>query len=199
MQDSADIFEKDFCLNWNSKWSRYEFAQLLEHFEALVCVEGKIRLTHIEVYRDEFRVLVFGEPVIDNYTRTFGEVLRTIGMGAIAKDGWDKITPSQFLEKATVYLEQFKQVGLGSKPSKPPKQSYADYLKSEHWQRQRKAALERAGYSCQVCNRKGIQLDVHHRTYERLGDELPEDMTVLCHECHELYERTRRIPQPPRD
>jgi hypothetical protein len=27
-------------------------------------------------------------------------------------------------------------------------------------------------------------LNVHHRTYERRGYELPEDLTVLCVACH---------------
>jgi hypothetical protein len=32
-------------------------------------------------------------------------------------------------------------------------------------------------------------LEAHHRTYEHMGDEMPEDITVLCHNCHSLYSR----------
>lgn len=35
------------------------------------------------------------------------------------------------------------------------------------------------------------RLHVHHRTYERLGEELPEDLVVLCEVCHEAYELGR--------
>lgn len=65
------------------------------------------------------------------------------------------------------------------------------YLRSEHWQRKRAAALEAAGYRCQVCN-ENQRLDVHHRTYERLGREAPGDLTVLCRRCHELFHANKR-------
>lgn len=63
---------------------------------------------------------------------------------------------------------------------------YAEYLESTVWQGKRVGALERAGDRCQVCN-SDKQLNVHHRTYERVGDEAPEDLTVLCRSCHETH------------
>lgn len=63
---------------------------------------------------------------------------------------------------------------------------YADYLQTEHWQKTRTEALERALHCCQVCN-SPTQLNVHHRTYERRGNELPEDLIVLCQSCHQLF------------
>lgn len=68
---------------------------------------------------------------------------------------------------------------------------YYEYIKSDEWKARADAAKERAGHRCQVCNKTG-RLDAHHRTYERLGEELPEDITVLCHDCHELYETNRK-------
>lgn len=65
---------------------------------------------------------------------------------------------------------------------------YRDFLQTPEWQTTRKAALKRAGYACQVCNRRR-QLHVHHRTYERRGAELARDLVVLCDECHALYHR----------
>lgn len=63
---------------------------------------------------------------------------------------------------------------------------YEEYLKLPHWANMRKAALERAAGRCQLCN-SDKALQVHHRTYERLGCELPSDLTVLCRECHGRY------------
>lgn len=60
------------------------------------------------------------------------------------------------------------------------------YLRSPHWLKVRGEALERAEHRCQVCNAAG-SLDVHHRTYERLGREAPTDLTVLCRRCHERF------------
>jgi replicative DNA helicase len=47
-------------------------------------------------------------------------------------------------------------------------------------------ALSRAGHRCQVCNSPD-KLDVHHRTYERVGQEQLDDLTVLCDRCHGLF------------
>jgi hypothetical protein len=60
---------------------------------------------------------------------------------------------------------------------------YPDYLRTEHWQLVRQAALRRARWRCQVCNAPG-RLDVHHRTYERRGQEWAADVVALCRGCH---------------
>lgn len=72
--------------------------------------------------------------------------------------------------------------------------NYYDYIKSNEWRIKAEGAKARAGNCCQVCNRSRaeVQLDAHHRTYERLGNELPEDITVLCRDCHHLYEDKKR-------
>jgi hypothetical protein len=63
--------------------------------------------------------------------------------------------------------------------------NYDDYLRSEHWQATRAAALRRAGYKCQLCCRKrDRELHVHHLTYERLWHEDEQDLVVLCSACH---------------
>jgi 5-methylcytosine-specific restriction endonuclease McrA len=61
--------------------------------------------------------------------------------------------------------------------------NYREYLASADWQVKRADAIERAGYRCEVC---GLPwgLEVHHKTYERLGNELPEDLACLCWGCH---------------
>lgn len=63
---------------------------------------------------------------------------------------------------------------------------YRTYLDSDAWRDRRRHLLRRVGYRCQVCNGSG-RLDVHHRTYVRLGHEHPEDLTVLCRTCHRLF------------
>jgi replicative DNA helicase len=71
--------------------------------------------------------------------------------------------------------------------------AYREYLLSDHWKCVRDQALERAWHRCQVCNSPDV-LDVHHRTYERIGREQPEDLTVLCDRCHSLFhEQTKTV------
>lgn len=72
--------------------------------------------------------------------------------------------------------------------------NYHAYIQSNEWKEKATAAKERAGWRCQVCNRSAseITLDAHHRTYENLGHEEPDDITVLCRNCHELFETHKR-------
>ena len=74
---------------------------------------------------------------------------------------------------------------------------YLAYLKSPLWNFQRYKALVVAGFRCQKCKKHavedGVVLQVHHKTYERLGKELPEDLVVLCKECHKEADTERRI------
>lgn len=78
----------------------------------------------------------------------------------------------------------------------PSRVDYRAYLDSDHWKQKRSIALHQAGNRCQVCN-EGGQLDVHHRTYERLGDELPQDLIVLCRNCHQLFHSNRTLEGVP--
>jgi len=70
-----------------------------------------------------------------------------------------------------------------------PEINYYDYIKSSSWRARAGIAKEAAGFRCQLCNRHKdeVTLHAHHRTYERLGDELPEDITVLCADCHAKF------------
>jgi hypothetical protein len=60
---------------------------------------------------------------------------------------------------------------------------YLEYLKSAGWRTTRNRALQLASYRCERCDSKR-DLQVHHRTYERLGHEWDQDLEVLCDACH---------------
>ena len=76
-------------------------------------------------------------------------------------------------------------------------ETYKQYLQSDKWKAKRKIALERAFNRCQLCD-SSWRLEVHHRTYVRFQNELPEDLTVLCKPCHELVERNKQEKQTSR-
>jgi 5-methylcytosine-specific restriction endonuclease McrA len=69
-------------------------------------------------------------------------------------------------------------------------QKYVQHLSSDAWKDIRAAALERAGWRCQRCHSRG-PLEVHHLTYERLGNEADSDLQALCGACHEKADRER--------
>lgn len=72
---------------------------------------------------------------------------------------------------------------------------YLAYLNSPAWRRTRTRALQDAHYRCHQCGARR-DLQVHHRTYERLGAESPEDLEVLCANCHEGA-HVRQMAHPP--
>jgi hypothetical protein len=71
---------------------------------------------------------------------------------------------------------------------------YEEYLKTAAWAEKRKAAKKRANYRCQTCGVSHRKINAHHNTYERLGDELPSDLLVLCEPCHRTF---HGLPKPP--
>jgi hypothetical protein len=72
---------------------------------------------------------------------------------------------------------------------------YRDYLRTQEWRRTRAAALVLAKHACafDVTHTRG--LDVHHRTYDRLGEELVDDLLVLCRDCHALHHKHHGRPR----
>lgn len=62
--------------------------------------------------------------------------------------------------------------------------NHHQYIQSKAWQHKRKIALWWASNRCQLCYTDKKPLDVHHRTYCRLGRERLTDLTVLCRYHH---------------
>ena len=80
---------------------------------------------------------------------------------------------------------------------------YADYLQSDEWFQIRFRALLLARFHCEFCGqpanatgRGPLGLDVHHLSYDRLGEERPEDVIVLCRDCHsDAHEFPKRLEE----
>lgn len=70
--------------------------------------------------------------------------------------------------------------------------NYHEYVRTAEWSAKAEAAKEAAGWRCQICNAEG-DLDAHHRTYERLGHEMPSDLIALCRDCHALFHEHSRL------
>lgn len=61
--------------------------------------------------------------------------------------------------------------------------NYLKYINSDNWWKIRNARVEFDNFKCQHCGFK-YELQVHHKTYDRLGDECLDDMVTLCPRCH---------------
>ncbi len=83
-------------------------------------------------------------------------------------------------------------------------QDYLTYINSPTWRERARTLKERAG-ECALCTSRSA-LEVHHRTYARLGHEHPSDLVVLCGPCHrrhhgtydEATERQMALPMMPK-
>lgn len=63
------------------------------------------------------------------------------------------------------------------------KDEYSAYLSSARWRGKRNRVLRRDRHTCQTCGAKRY-LEIHHRTYKRLGREKIGDLITLCSACH---------------
>ena len=76
------------------------------------------------------------------------------------------------------------------------------YLSSSRWQKNRIARLEYDGWKCQGHQFHGSKaapclraenLVVHHKTYERIKEEILDDLITLCQSCHQReHKKIRR-------
>jgi len=64
--------------------------------------------------------------------------------------------------------------------------TYTEYLQTDHWKKIRKWVLGFWDHKCSLCF-SSRNVEVHHRTYERLYHELITDLIVLCDNCHERH------------
>lgn len=68
---------------------------------------------------------------------------------------------------------------------------YGQYLSSPEWKSKRQKVLERAGWLCEGC-RSCRPTQVHHLTYEHVGNELLYELVALCDSCHDLAHDYKR-------
>lgn len=61
---------------------------------------------------------------------------------------------------------------------------FSEYRLTPEWRSRRNRVLLRAANKCELCF-ASERLDVHHRTYERYGEEQVGDLIALCRTCHQ--------------
>jgi 5-methylcytosine-specific restriction endonuclease McrA len=68
---------------------------------------------------------------------------------------------------------------------------YNEYLASPEWASKRLRVRARDYGRCQLCN-SDCFLDIHHLTYNRVGDEALFDLVTLCRNCHDEEEALKK-------
>jgi hypothetical protein len=62
--------------------------------------------------------------------------------------------------------------------------AYEEYLAGPVWKKKREKILERAGGICEGCRAKPAT-QVHHLSYEHVGDEFLFELVAVCDDCHD--------------
>ena len=66
---------------------------------------------------------------------------------------------------------------------------YKRYLQSDEWKEKREKIMVFWDFKCALCfSPRGLQ--VHHRTYARVGNERLQDLILLCNRCHGKFHET---------
>jgi 5-methylcytosine-specific restriction endonuclease McrA len=69
---------------------------------------------------------------------------------------------------------------------------YNAHLASRKWQQLGHLVLHRENGLCQGC-RAAAATEIHHLTYDRLGDELLIDLVAFCKPCHQRAHPLKRL------
>lgn len=61
--------------------------------------------------------------------------------------------------------------------------TYKEYLHTKHWKLLKSKIYKKYKYNCAYC-KTNHDIDLHHKTYERVGNENIGDLVYLCRLCH---------------
>ena len=74
-------------------------------------------------------------------------------------------------------------------------EEYPRYLRSPEWKQKRKQVMDACGSRC-ACG--AVAKEVHHKSYDSVGDEDLDHLEAVCSECHiaihQLQGKERRKP-----
>lgn len=69
---------------------------------------------------------------------------------------------------------------------------YVQRVSSAEWKRLKNTIVEQRGHRCEHCGQESVSLALHHVHYRTLGSEMPDDIELLCPECHTKADEARR-------
>jgi 5-methylcytosine-specific restriction endonuclease McrA len=77
---------------------------------------------------------------------------------------------------------------------------YQQVMSSPQWESLKRKVIEQRGNRCERCGQESASLELHHVHYRSLGSEQPEDVELLCRECHTGADEARQAKgRPKRD
>lgn len=64
--------------------------------------------------------------------------------------------------------------------------THEEYLRSPEWAERRQTVLKKWNRRCAFCSGT-VLVDVHHNSYDRIGNEDEADLVTLCRACHKKF------------
>lgn len=107
-------------------------------------------------------------------------------LGGTLRDTREDYVPSVELEPEVRSAEQWVEAFTNqSRGSSFWEYQYLKYRKTGIWSAIKSEAIRQASNQCEKCHSQNKPLEVYHVNWERLGgSEPPEDIEVLCIDCH---------------
>ena len=96
----------------------------------------------------------------------------------IARDGYWKSLANKRKQTADEIAKEAEEKLIARKSF------YNEYLKSDAWREKRRLVIERQKNICSGCSIAPVQ-EVHHLSYDNIGDELLWQLQGVCRSCHE--------------
>lgn len=156
------------------------------------------------------------EHVLEFRRRTLANQVVVYGTQCLRCGAWQAVKKSALTDeemaKATSYDDDIRQVYWEESCSERQKEfdqikqrqqrewwsTYNAYLNSSAWKRRREAVFARAKSRCEaqlVCQGDHAT-EVHHVTYQHVGNEPLWELRAVCHRCHEEITNMDREPFP---
>lgn len=74
---------------------------------------------------------------------------------------------------------------------------YQQRIASADWKELKRVVISERGARCERCACEDRTLALHHKHYRSLGRELPDDLELLCSDCHKVADEERdRLHRP---
>lgn len=74
---------------------------------------------------------------------------------------------------------------------------YQRRISSAQWKSLKRKIIEQRRSRCERCGQVSASLHLHHAHYRSLGSEQPEDVELLCPECHTGADEARAAKSRP--
>jgi hypothetical protein len=85
---------------------------------------------------------------------------------------------------------KYRRGTKGTFKKKPMSRKYLAYVKSAVWKARRQAFRSKGlAKHCWCCAKDDVPLQIHHLTYENIGNERDDELVAVCGPCHWLIHR----------